>query len=170
MAHDHALYRLYDESGQLLYVGISVDPGKRLAQHRSDKKWWSEVSNITIQPMATRKVALAAEREAIKDERPVYNLVHNEPLAIGGLVGLIMVAAESAVQEAVGSFTGNEEAAAFIAGVVLMAMREARESYLASTERDKSVGSDCWDQALEDADSWIAHSCYDLQRGEWRAA
>lgn len=78
MPNPHALYRLFDETGRLLYVGISVDPGKRFAQHRSDKTWWSEVRNMTVQPMPTRQAALDAEREAIKNERPRHNAVHNE--------------------------------------------------------------------------------------------
>lgn len=73
----HSLYRMFDETGQLLYVGISVDPGRRLAQHRSDKPWWGEAVTISVQPMPTRAAALEAEREAIKNERPVHNTQHN---------------------------------------------------------------------------------------------
>lgn len=75
----HALYRMYDETGQLMYVGISVDPGRRFVQHRSDKPWWDQVVNFTVQPMPTRKAALAAEKDAIKSERPLFNVVHNDP-------------------------------------------------------------------------------------------
>jgi predicted GIY-YIG superfamily endonuclease len=84
MSTTHALYRFFDETGQLLYVGISVDPGRRFAQHRSDKTWWSEVVGITVQPMPSRAAALAAERAAIENERPQFNVVHNPVPPSGG--------------------------------------------------------------------------------------
>lgn len=78
MPNPHALYRFYDETGKLLYVGISVNPGARFAQHRSDKPWWAQIVDIKVQPMPSRGAALAAEREAIKNERPSYNTIHNQ--------------------------------------------------------------------------------------------
>jgi predicted GIY-YIG superfamily endonuclease len=81
MAEEYcALYRFYDETGALLYVGISSDPGRRFAQHRSDKPWWHAITEIRVQPMPSRKAALKAEREAIKNERPRFNVAHNEIL------------------------------------------------------------------------------------------
>lgn len=81
MPKPQALYRLFDETEQLLYLGISADPGKRFAQHRSDKPWWGDIRSMTVQPMPSREAALEAEREAIKDERPLHNVVHNERIA-----------------------------------------------------------------------------------------
>jgi predicted GIY-YIG superfamily endonuclease len=63
---------------QALYVGISADPGKRFAQHRSDKPWWGDIRSMTVQPMATREAALEAEQEAIKNERPIHNKAHSD--------------------------------------------------------------------------------------------
>ena len=38
-----ALYRLYDDDGELLYVGITDSPGTRMAQHKAQKAWWGDV-------------------------------------------------------------------------------------------------------------------------------
>jgi predicted GIY-YIG superfamily endonuclease len=73
----HALYRFFDAGGQLLYVGISLDPGARWKQHRSDKPWWGEVATVTVEPHETRAAVVQAERAAIIAEKPKYNVVHN---------------------------------------------------------------------------------------------
>ena len=70
----HALYRFYGDTGQLLYVGITHDPGKRLAQHTATKHWWSAVRGISLDWYSSREDALAAERRAIKVERPLMNV------------------------------------------------------------------------------------------------
>ncbi len=35
-----ALYRLYDEHNQLLYVEVTSDPNRRWETHRAEKDWW----------------------------------------------------------------------------------------------------------------------------------
>lgn len=73
---DHALYRFFGSEGELLYVGISLHPFARMSQHRGDKSWWGEVASTTIERFPSRPAVLEAEREAIKSERPRYNIVH----------------------------------------------------------------------------------------------
>jgi len=75
--HDHVLYRFYSATGQLLYVGITMSPPKRFAQHSKDKSWWGEVSGITVETFISREELELAERRAIQVERPKYNVVHN---------------------------------------------------------------------------------------------
>jgi hypothetical protein len=70
-----ALYRLYDESGALLYVGITNMPNVRFATH-SLRAWWSEVARKEIEWHPDRRVAEAFEIQAIGEERPRYNAVH----------------------------------------------------------------------------------------------
>jgi hypothetical protein len=72
----HALYRFYGAEDDLLYVGITVDPGRRWTRHRSDKLWWTEVARIQIDQFPDRPSVLAAELEAIEQERPRYNIMH----------------------------------------------------------------------------------------------
>lgn len=72
-----ALYRFFDQAGELLYVGISANPAGRWDQHRHDKPWWSEVATVGIQEFPSRPAVEDAERVAIRSERPRYNLTHH---------------------------------------------------------------------------------------------
>lgn len=74
-----AIYRFYSSEGQLLYVGISDNPGHRFTQHEKTKTWWKEVSGISIEWAGTRQAALAIERRAIRVESPVYNIARHTP-------------------------------------------------------------------------------------------
>lgn len=67
------LYRLRSEEGDLLYVGIAGNPGRRFEQHSRDKFWWGEVKTIALDHFPSRPEALRAERTAIQTERPRYN-------------------------------------------------------------------------------------------------
>lgn len=77
-----ALYRFYDADGALLYVGITADLEKRWSGHQSNKAWWSDVTEKTVQWHDDRPSALAAELEAIRSEAPRYN-VAGSPWAPG---------------------------------------------------------------------------------------
>ena len=70
------LYRFWNED-ELLYVGISLNVFARLSQHRRDKDWWDEITNITVSHFDTREQALDAEAKAIKEENPMYNIAMN---------------------------------------------------------------------------------------------
>ena len=35
----HVLYRFHNRAGELLYIGITVDPGARWRKHRDEKPW-----------------------------------------------------------------------------------------------------------------------------------
>lgn len=72
----HALYRFFDAGGDLLYVGITSDPGRRWGNHANSKPWWHQVDRIEIERYPDRASVLAAERKAIHDEHPKYNVVH----------------------------------------------------------------------------------------------
>lgn len=68
------LYRHFDSNNNLLYVGISLSSLNRLGQHRDHSHWFNEISKVTIQRFATRKEALAAERQAVVSENPKCNI------------------------------------------------------------------------------------------------
>lgn len=72
-----ALYRFFGTDGELLYIGITNDPGARWRAHSGDKPWWTEVAHTTIEHFASRKEVEAAEVIAIKAEHPKYNVEHN---------------------------------------------------------------------------------------------
>jgi predicted GIY-YIG superfamily endonuclease len=70
------LYRLYDEDGVLLYVGITNNWPRRRSMHMQDKSWWGEVCQVTFERFHHRTQAERAEPVVIKSERPRYNHVH----------------------------------------------------------------------------------------------
>lgn len=79
-----ALYRLFNERGELLYIGVSADPAERLKVHKwgpNRMTWAAEVVRQTVEWHASRPKAFKAEARAIKAERPRYNGTHNFPLA-----------------------------------------------------------------------------------------
>lgn len=78
----HALYRFFDRTDVLLYVGITMDLGARLKKHRRDKPWWLDIDHITIEHFSSRAEALAAEAEAIRMEGPLHNDQHNEMVSV----------------------------------------------------------------------------------------
>lgn len=69
------LYRLFDQTGVLLYVGIAGNPGRRWEQHRADKPWWGDVATTRLEHFPTREAALSAELDAIRSENPRHNVV-----------------------------------------------------------------------------------------------
>lgn len=80
MTDTTSLYRHFNATGDLLYVGISINAFERYKQHASEKEWFDDVSNMTIERFDTRQCALEAEMSAIKNENPKYNIV-GTPLA-----------------------------------------------------------------------------------------
>lgn len=76
MSERTALYRLYNDSDTLLYVGISHQPEVRWTRHLADKAWWPTVRRFTVDWYATREDALAEETRAIKAERPLHNVAN----------------------------------------------------------------------------------------------
>lgn len=77
-----SLYRFWDAHDRLLYVGVSDSWARRLGQHRGDKSWFNEITTITLEPFPDRASVLAAERQAIEREKPLYNIRHNQGIAI----------------------------------------------------------------------------------------
>src|SRR3990167_3888832 len=69
----HQLYRHYDASGTLLYVGIALCSVERLVQHRSGAEWFGQIATIRIEHFETEDIAREAEAKAIRKERPIFN-------------------------------------------------------------------------------------------------
>lgn len=69
---------MFDQNGDLIYVGITCNPPARIKQHSKDKEWFSEVTNITLESFRTRHELEEAEKQAIRTERPKYNVLHNQ--------------------------------------------------------------------------------------------
>lgn len=77
MSEQNVLYRFFNATGQLLYVGITMNPPQRFKAHQNDKHWWSEVVGITVERYVSREELAAAERRAIRVERPQHNVIYN---------------------------------------------------------------------------------------------
>lgn len=71
------LYRHYHPNGDLLYVGISLEPLRRQDRHTKMASWRNMIYRIVIEPFVTRDEALAAEQIAIRNEFPKFNITHN---------------------------------------------------------------------------------------------
>lgn len=72
----HCLYRMYDNAGQLLYIGITGSLSQRFTSHH-EKPWWPSVADVTVEMHPNRAAVLDAEKAAIRDEKPLHNVVHN---------------------------------------------------------------------------------------------
>lgn len=71
------LYRHFANDGSLLYVGISLSWPARTKAHSHYSKWFEQIAKVEIERFPSRAAALEAEREAIRRERPKFNVVHN---------------------------------------------------------------------------------------------
>lgn len=69
----HWVYRCFDESGRLIYVGFTATPSGRIAAHESQSWWASQIARIEWSDYPTRADARAAEKEAIATENPRWN-------------------------------------------------------------------------------------------------
>jgi excinuclease UvrABC nuclease subunit len=71
------LYRHFDCNGTLLYVGISLNAINRTYAHIKTCEWTELIANISVHPYSTREDALEAEKIAIANEKPQFNIYHN---------------------------------------------------------------------------------------------
>lgn len=69
-----ALYRLFDSSGNLLYVGIGFSTSARWRAHAETKPWWPLVTRRDVTWFERREDAEVAEENAIRDEGPLFNV------------------------------------------------------------------------------------------------
>ena len=74
MSRRTAVYRLYDATDVLLYIGVANRPDERWGTHRN-KPWWSQVARTEIEWHPNRDAALRCEAVAIREENPLHNQV-----------------------------------------------------------------------------------------------
>lgn len=154
---EHALYRFYSATGQLLYIGITLDPGNRWKQHAKDKPWWADVAGISVENHPDRASVLAAEARAIEVEKPLYNKVRpslgrkaprpSPPAPVRELVWLC---------EACGQPVADGTGYIHVNNIEVTAAQRAWADY---DQRDTNQGED-WDavlQLLDDEPRWRVH-------------
>jgi len=71
------LYRWYDSTGGLLYVGISNNAAFRATQHKYSSKWYSRAVMMRKKAYQTLAEAHKAEKLAIRTESPECNIQNN---------------------------------------------------------------------------------------------
>jgi hypothetical protein len=64
------LYRHYDATGELLYVGMTLNILSRQKDHLITAEWANSIFQIIIEPFANREELIEAEAVAIKTEYP----------------------------------------------------------------------------------------------------
>ena len=70
----HHLYRHFDADSVLLYVGRSRCALGRLSGHKRESTWYDAIACMTIERFATLQQVLRAEQEAIRREKPRFNV------------------------------------------------------------------------------------------------
>lgn len=69
------LYRAFDDSGRLLYVGITENLVNRFGPGGHEQAPWADqVESVTAERYLTRQAARSAELRAIKSENPRWNI------------------------------------------------------------------------------------------------
>ena len=71
------LYRHFDDKGELLYVGVSLSALNRLMGHQQNSHWFWDIAKVEVSKFETRQASLDAETTAIKNEKPLHNIIHN---------------------------------------------------------------------------------------------
>ncbi len=79
----HALYRLFDRAGTLLYLGCSMVPFRRLQQHLWMQPWHLDIFRIELEWCSDWYAGRTAEMTAIQRESPLYNRLVHDPSAVG---------------------------------------------------------------------------------------
>lgn len=72
---EFVVYRFFNASGRLLYIGYTSDLAPRLRAHSrpGGSPWWPQVANRRFEFFPSEQAARAAERAAIRAELPVHN-------------------------------------------------------------------------------------------------
>lgn len=71
------LYRHFDVSGEILYVGITDDIERRTESHTRESCWFFMVERVEYEQYNNRKYALKEESRLIKEIRPPMNVTGN---------------------------------------------------------------------------------------------
>lgn len=69
-----ALYRHYDATGRLLYVGITDCLSERDKRHAATSHWHGEVHRTLTEWCLSRQHAIELEAVAVRHEKPLHNV------------------------------------------------------------------------------------------------
>lgn len=83
-----ALYRHFDADDILLYVGITWDLNQRNYLHSFNSVWYPFSARCEVEWLDNRSAAFEAERNAIHDEMPLFNI--SQSISDPGLADLYL--------------------------------------------------------------------------------
>lgn len=67
------MYRCFDATGRLIYVGSTGRWGRRIGEHRRQSWWFPMLDQLRTEWHPTLEAAQAAEATAIQEEQPAFN-------------------------------------------------------------------------------------------------
>ena len=68
------VYQIYNNKGDAIYIGVSVNPNTRLHTHLRKKEWAEEVSTININWYESELEAIKNESMLVFNLKPKYNI------------------------------------------------------------------------------------------------
>jgi predicted GIY-YIG superfamily endonuclease len=69
------VYRAFDVSNTLLYVGVTCDITHRIYNHRTKSAWFGSADYVEFDVYPTKRKALDVEQDTIKTMSPLFNVI-----------------------------------------------------------------------------------------------
>ena len=76
----HVVYEFRNAEGDCLYVGSTIDFGRRLGEHMRNRPWAGEIAHIDLTSVEGHEAANATEAARIRERQPIHNTVHTDHL------------------------------------------------------------------------------------------
>ena len=75
----HQVYKLFNHNDEILYIGISNNPLRRVNNHSETKQWAKDVRRIEISEwFPNRKEAARRAQKLIGTLSPIHNIRHKK--------------------------------------------------------------------------------------------
>lgn len=75
-----AVYQHLNANGEILYIGVSINPMARFGRHRSCSPWAHQVASVSIEWFDSQAEAYAEERRLVAIHQPPMNrhMIHRK--------------------------------------------------------------------------------------------
>ncbi|MDF1606933.1 GIY-YIG nuclease family protein [Hoeflea sp. YIM 152468] len=143
----YAVYRHFDENDQLLYIGQSLNPLRRMEEHKYQSDWFDSIAKVTIEKFNEHAAALVAEAAAIRAEKPMHNVQYARTKAERHKTPRADRQAEMRQR----CEASRLEGAAIIGLTRTLPERECAEFMRSNFEHWKAENRELWQQAMNDA-------------------